>query len=97
MPISRFYVTGVLGLRRESGALDGRRLIVKLCAILKRIKGGIVGPDPHPQYSALDRMDGLDSVCLKSTPKASWPGRVSQPGSTRGDCGSDPTTGVDQK
>jgi hypothetical protein len=69
MPNRRFYVTGVLGLRRESGALDGRRLIVNLCAILKRIKGGIVVPDPHPQYSALDRMDGLDSFCVKARPK----------------------------
>ena len=36
-----------------------------LCAILKRIREGIVVSDPHPQYSALDRMDGLDSTCPK--------------------------------
>ena len=28
--------------------------------ILKRIRDGIVLADPYPQYSALDRMDGLD-------------------------------------
>ena len=30
-----------------------------LRAILERIRDGIVMSDPHPQYSALDLMDGL--------------------------------------
>jgi hypothetical protein len=35
------------------------------CVILERIRDGIVVSDPLPQYSALDRMDGLDRACPK--------------------------------
>ena len=52
-------VTGVSGPRLESGRTDSRRMSVILRTILKRIIDGIVATDPCPQYSALDRLDGL--------------------------------------
>ena len=66
----KLYVTGVLGSapRSLSGALKEGGWAVVLCAIVKRFLGGIVVSDPDPQYSALDRMDGLDRTCTTVTP-----------------------------
>ena len=50
------------------GALKEEDKTVILCAIIKRIRDGIVVSDPHPQYSALDRMDGLSSASPKIGP-----------------------------
>jgi hypothetical protein len=38
---------------------------------LKRIMGRIVVADPHPGYSDLDRMDGLDGAGPKVDPPSS--------------------------
>jgi hypothetical protein len=55
---------------------------------------GIVVQDPHPQYSALDRMDGLDDARLKGSRKPFGQGQASQAGSDEGCCGGDPSTEV---
>ena len=63
-----------------------------LGAMVKRFLGGIVVSDPDPQYSALDRMDGLDRACTKvRPPKPLNKPAGKQVASNRGGRGGDPS------